>query len=1301
MKLLLWVGLLALAACSPRTVNTVQPGAVRKTALDGEWFWRRTVADVPYGTAATFSGASDQLDRIRWRIEEDHLLGYRSYPNVDDAGASGLEADGFYGAPLLVFRVERHFDIRRGYNRTTGEESNVIEENVERPWYEREHFRVDWSQNLADVGFSFAGLDATVLGFSTGDDRSAVAPQFDDSDGDGTIDSLLIEQKTMLAPQTTFLPGYGDIPVCLFYGRAHHECAATEVDVVQSFVRTDQRPTQLGLAYDDRYMETFGYFSTQRLAYDRAYGLVEPNRTRWANRHPLFERTIQTDDQGRLLCRANRRKALCSEFAADDEPTPLEIPVLERSVRPIVYHAGPDFPDDLKQTMQEVAAEWNEPLRDAVNGLRYWGCVEDGGRPNACAETALTELDMFVFCPNNPSVAGDPELCSTDHTGPDGVPDGIPDPVRVGDLRYHVAHVFDEAHISSPYGYGPSAADPVGGTVDLADGRRLNLGAGEIVSGTAYVYGYVLDRVSHQVADLVTLLNGELEPDAFIEGENVAAWVDATRKGTSAAGSSYGVPAVWSESQVAERLDEISNGLATHLGPLHATPRPTSPAAFQAFMDKADRVLQQSAAAGAGQAAAHAALDDLIDSPFTDLLWTPDAIGMHGHEPTGPTPDGSPLDMLDPDVLAEQEAGLVSAGQHAVDLDDGAFSDSSLLGLAQHYASLGWSHDEIVQDVRRQSFRQVMLHEVGHTLGLRHNFAGSFDALNYQPEYWALRTADGTPEPRHVDPLSPAEIEGRIHEYEYSSIMDYPGARNVGWAGLGHYDKAAVKFGYAGLVEVFTDVPETAVVEGLPNRTALAYLSTYNHSNVYPSVLLWYTSGEMLQLHYTQFEAIAGDLEARTDVPLSRLTPTLSEDGTFAEGLEVAETRGGLVEGMPAVPYRFCSDEFALGITCARFDRGADPYEAHQFIVERYFNDYLLNNFARQRYGFGSAGPYVSRLYRRTFQPLRTWQRYYALFHGLFDADGDPNAATYFAADRGFGGWTAATDGTMRFLTQVVARPEPGQHGLVTRPDGTMVLSPDGAGVEIPIITGAYYESEWDFDSGYHWFERQVRVGSYFDRMLALFTLTNTASNGFLGIDTAIDPRRFAIGFQDLYRDDLQRYLGQLGADDVAHLAPARQPDGTLVYPDPLRTDVVWPPARSELVQPAAYWLVRFDASLFGKALLNAGYDRSFLNRSRLYVVGTGDAPTPGPGQDVVSFTDPVSGKTWEAWSFPERDDAGDLVLDADGATVELGASARLVRRAQHLASRCIEDVGACGELERVTSDLDLQVQINRFMDGR
>ncbi|MBX2798499.1 MAG: zinc-dependent metalloprotease, partial [Myxococcales bacterium] len=1188
------------------------------------------------------------------------------------------------------------------------EEGNVIQENVEPAWYDRDYMRVDWSRNLSDFGFSLAGLNAQVLGWSTGDDRSALAPQFDDSDGDGTIDSLMLEQQVMLQPNTTVLPGYGAVPVCLFYGQAEYDCAATEVSVVSSFVRADDRVPYEGLAYDDRHMETFGYFSTQRLAYERAYGLVEPNRTRWANRHRLFEQSYRTDESGEMLCRKRGVGVQpCSTFSPEDEPKPVLLPVAERALTPIVYHAGPDFPEDLKETMQLVAEDWNTPLADAVNGLLFWECVEAGGRNPDCRELERDDLQMFVFCPNNPSLPDDPAICNTDHTGPDHRPDGVPDEVRLGDLRYSIAHVFDDAQIRSPFGYGPSAADPIGTLLPLSGEHTMHLGAGEIVSGTAYVYGHVLDLVSHQVADLVQLLNGEMAADQFVEGENVYAWVDALRNGTSQdlAGRTAGMPEAWSKGEVAERLGEISNGFAHQLAELHDTPRPTDPAAFEEFMAHAGDVMQRSGAFGAGQAGAQAAFDALMASPHTDLLWSDDAVGMMGFDPSTTSPSDlagrSPLELVDPSFLAERDAGLVLAGQHAVDLDDGAFTDSSLVGLALHYAELGWSYEQIVADVRKQTFREVMLHEVGHTLGLRHNFAGSFDAINYRPEYWDLRQADGTVLPRHVDPETDAEREGRIREFQYSTIMDYPGARNVGWAGLGHYDEAAVKFGYAGLVEVFTEVPEEESVPGLPNDVALHYMATYNMSNVYPSVLLWYNDGSILQMHYTQYPGIAGNMEARADVPLDRLESVLAENGTFGDGLAVIDDGGGVKAGFPAVPYRFCSDEFALGITCARFDSGADPYEAHQFLFERYVNDYVLNNFSRERYGFGNAPAYVSRLNARTFRPLRTWQRYFALFHGLFDAETDPNAAEYFAADNGFGGWTAATDESFRFLTQVITRPEPGAHRSITRPDGTEVLSPSTTGAtDVPLISGAYYESEWNFDSGYHWFERQTRIGSYWDRMLALLTLTNTASTGFLGFDTAIDPRNFAIGYQDLYRDQLAVVLGELLADEVDRLAPAVTDDGQMLYPDPMAPDAAWPPADTRLVQPGAYWLVQYDAGLFGKALLNHGYDRSFINRSRMYVEGTGDAVTPAPDQPTVSFVDPVSGKTFTAWSFPLHDDDGQPVLDESDAVVELGSSARMVRKAQAVSDRCL-DVGgaACSELQRLSADLDLQLQLNNAFE--
>jgi hypothetical protein len=76
--------------------------------------------------------------------------------------------------------------VRRSYNPTTGEELNIVEENmVDRPWYEREYMRVDWSQNLVDNpdwSFLFYGRSSATSRFSrcatTSRTRAPNAPNF-------------------------------------------------------------------------------------------------------------------------------------------------------------------------------------------------------------------------------------------------------------------------------------------------------------------------------------------------------------------------------------------------------------------------------------------------------------------------------------------------------------------------------------------------------------------------------------------------------------------------------------------------------------------------------------------------------------------------------------------------------------------------------------------------------------------------------------------------------------------------------------------------------------------------------------------------------------------------------------------------------------------------------------------------------------------------------------------------------------------------------------------------------------------
>lgn len=76
----------------------------------------------------------------------------------------------------------------------------------------------------------------------------------------------------------------------------------------------------------------------------------------------------------------------------------------------------------------------------------------------------------------------------------------------------------------------------------------------------------------------------------------------------------------------------------------------------------------------------------------------------------------------------------------------------------------------------------TFVHEVGHNLGLRHNFAGSEDIDNFYS-------------PEELKPL------GVKTHYRFSSVMDYPYGDVEPLRVLGKYDIAALRFGYSRKVE--------------------------------------------------------------------------------------------------------------------------------------------------------------------------------------------------------------------------------------------------------------------------------------------------------------------------------------------------------------------------------------------------------------------------------------------------------------------------------------------------------------------
>ncbi len=434
------VVLLVAAGCAedqtPRSY--VQANAVSKDVFDGEWYYRTCVirTDDESGDMAfpgdcsadwiNYAGGV-QVPRIRWMIDRDYLIAMRSYEYVE---GSNVENRPYIGEPVLAFKILSHFDIRRDYNPTTGEEINVIVENdFDRHWSQRDFMRVDWSENLILTMDAFTAALYDQFDIYTreaapsfiqegGDDvgvqwpdayrprflrTSAAEDTYDGVDrvteygGEGQLYYMDFVTNEVYSPGNVPDPYTGQpVPWCMSVYIDAPICTASMITLRNSFLKVPPNDDYEAQEWPDSRFDQFGFWRLGRPTYDVGDS-VDPTDPNFA----------MTDFWTYPIGRINIWQRSTSESGE-------RLPPAQRQVRRTYFYTTSETPLHLLRPAVRIAADWNRFYMKTVRILKNqplpaWddGSIDDkdwifdpetgdaytcsGGEPNVFGECPRAE----------------------------------------------------------------------------------------------------------------------------------------------------------------------------------------------------------------------------------------------------------------------------------------------------------------------------------------------------------------------------------------------------------------------------------------------------------------------------------------------------------------------------------------------------------------------------------------------------------------------------------------------------------------------------------------------------------------------------------------------------------------------------------------------------------------------------------------------------------------------------------------------------------------------------------------------
>jgi hypothetical protein len=528
------------------------------------------------------------------------------------------------------------------------------------------------------------------------------------------------------------------------------------------------------------------------------------------------------------------------------------IPYRDRTVSPIAFWMNKETPEALTDTVnaqgeitkvgptEDLGRTWNQVLRHSVAKAREVECRQtgDGDRATCQAryfvpggiemvtfggwgiEQPQAEIeDVFVVC-HNPVRDYDAKVC--------GAPGYS---ARVGDLRHNFLFYWPYASRAPWGGIANWNADPLTGRI---------IGASATTMGRSATYSAGFTR------DLIMVANGELNVEDITRGTPAYIYQKQLREGRA--------PTTYA----AEELRAITRSINAE----HATIQLGFPqrSNLLANTESYFSLLHRTRPAGTNtrshiefEAVANKLRGTQFEAQVMDQNWLVDSLAM-AQAPENVLQLASPLRGLERSHLAAAEANLLAgADRRGICYFEpfmGTVGNQDVQGVARYYKQkysdevLAASFpgegapalsrrraEAIYDDLWKESYKGIQLHEVGHALGMLHQFSSSYDSTNYNPQYWQLRTGNGAKTascnsqprtgnvsdpaqdncmgPRYLDPENKDELgqgdEPRpgINYFAHTSTMEYQNERFFESVGLGQFDKFTMNVLYGRVIETF------------------------------------------------------------------------------------------------------------------------------------------------------------------------------------------------------------------------------------------------------------------------------------------------------------------------------------------------------------------------------------------------------------------------------------------------------------------------------------------------------------------